>query len=142
MLRGEAMSGDERRRYARYRAPEGVYAAMPDFAERVGPVRNISRGGLLFQYLADENPPGIEAVCECKEGRITVFLSGQGFILRDVSCRMVHDMPADEPTSLAVGYNVRLCGIQFVDLPECFAQRLDVVMSHCPELDEGDKGKA
>jgi len=35
---------------------------MPDSAERVGPICNISRGGLMFQYLADEGVTPIESL--------------------------------------------------------------------------------
>lgn len=134
MFRGES-AGRERRRYVRYRTPEGVYAAMPDSAERVGPICNISRGGLMFQYLADEGVR-IERDNEPAEGRITIFLAGQGFLLRDIACRTVHDQPSEQPDSLAYGYCLRHCGVAFVDLPEYFAQRLDMVMEHCVRLEE------
>lgn len=132
MFRAES-TGRERRRYVRYRAPEGIYAAMPDSAERVGPICNISRGGLMFQYLADEGVR-IEKDQEAKDSRITIFLSGQGFLLRDVPCRTVHDQAAEEAETLTYGYCLRHCGVEFTDLPEYFAQRLDMVMEHCTRL--------
>lgn len=128
-------AGSERRRFVRYRAPEGVYAAMPGSAEKVGPICNISRGGLMFQYLADEGVR-IERDGRSKEGRITIFLAGQGFLLRDVACRTVYDTAAKQPDSLAYGYSLRQCGIEFVDLPEYSAQRLDMVMEHCTRLED------
>ena len=41
----------ERRRYQRYSPPEGTIAVLRPYGEEIGLIKNISKGGLVFQYL-------------------------------------------------------------------------------------------
>ena len=49
--------GRDRRRHERVQLKQGAYAAISPNSFKIGQIKNISRGGLLFSYLDTKTPP-------------------------------------------------------------------------------------
>jgi hypothetical protein len=43
----------ERRKHRRHKAQDGSYAAIRDGSTKLGPIKNISKGGLAFTYISE-----------------------------------------------------------------------------------------
>ena len=73
----------DHRRHPRFLVPSGAIAALPD--SRLGRINDISKGGLAFRYIADEEENDI-AACESSEVSI---IHDPGFSLLDVPCKII-----------------------------------------------------
>jgi hypothetical protein len=97
------------------RIPVGnVYTALgPDY-EKVGKLINLSRGGLAFEYISNENK-------KTELSRVNIFKVGEVFNLHNLPCKVVYDIPIpparDGIQSLKYSQS-RRCGIQFDMLPK------------------------
>ncbi|MDY6989855.1 MAG: PilZ domain-containing protein [Thermodesulfobacteriota bacterium] len=110
----------ERRKHPRFRAREQTFAALHNDCTRVGRLKNISQGGLAFEYT-----PVDDATCDgfC----VDIFAAHRKFHLSSVPCRTVYDIPLPRretdgtffPTFLS-----RQCGLQFGELTETEAELL------------------
>ncbi|MGD9088885.1 MAG: PilZ domain-containing protein [Desulfobacterales bacterium] len=104
----------DQRTYIR-RIPVGnVYTALgPDY-EKVGKLIDLSRGGLAFEYISNENKETVLT-------RVNIFKVGEVFNLHNLPCKVVYDTPIpparDGIQSLKYSHN-RRCGIQFDMLPK------------------------
>ena len=73
----------ERRRYTRYLAEEDAYAALGINFTNVGKLKDISIGGLAFEYFAcTEN-------CVQDSSRVAIFCSQNDFHLPNLACRLI-----------------------------------------------------
>ena len=104
----------DQRTYKR-RIPVGnVYAALGPDLEKVGKVIDLSRGGLSFDYMSNEN-------IKTDLSQVDIFKIGEVFSLHNLPCKVVYDIlisPArDGIQSLKHAHN-RRCGIKFNLLPE------------------------
>jgi len=77
--------------------------------QRLGKIKDISRGGLAFEYLCTEG---------CGEGssEIDVFLSGNGFHLPKIPCEIVYDCQIGEDSTSMASFQHRQCGVEFGQL--------------------------
>lgn len=78
----------ERRRYTRYKVREGAYAALSPDSTKMGQIVDISRGGLCFRYIVQND--GFD---ENKETH--VFVGDEGIYLEKMPNRVVEDTPVD-----------------------------------------------
>ncbi len=78
----------ERRVYRRYKAQDGSFAVVKDGSTKLGPIKNISKGGLAFTYISegDKLPESLS---------VDVFFSGEGFYLKDVPSDKISDLYVD-----------------------------------------------
>ncbi|MFK5952271.1 MAG: PilZ domain-containing protein [Desulfobacterium sp.] len=80
--------GKERRRHERVAVKQGSYAAISPNSFKIGQIKNISRGGLLFSYIDTENPP-IDQV----ENHL--FLSSSNAYVSKLPFKTISDRPVD-----------------------------------------------
>jgi len=110
----------KRRKHPRLRAREQTFAALHGDCTRVGRLKNISKGGLAFEYTAIDDS-------RCNGFPVDIFAAHSEFHLSNVPCRTVYDiaLPRQEkdgtffPTFLS-----RQCGLQFGELTETETERL------------------
>ena len=67
----------ERRKHNRFKVRTGAFAAVTFDHNIVGPIDNISRGGLAFRYISEK-----EQIPEALE--IDIFISGKGFYMQKI----------------------------------------------------------
>ena len=105
------MNDAERREEERFRPKKRTFVVFKPQFLKLGKVLDISAGGLCFQYLAKEDQlkdaPAIEA---------DIFMSDNGYYLPDVPCKLVWDTEAKEKMTFPIGFQNRLCGLQFLKL--------------------------
>jgi len=112
----------ERRQFRRFLTDNRAFACLrPDFG-RLGKIKDISKGGLAFGYLSSD---GLRE----EPSEIDIFLSGDGFYLPNVPCRVIYDFQIGEnfiPTSFL---HDRLCGVGFGQLTEGQKSKLQLFLS-------------
>jgi hypothetical protein len=110
----------ERRKYVRFLAQDMAFAAMRNGFKKVGKVNDISIRGLAFSYLSQTN----EADADRYSSKVDIFLSGNGFYLSNVPCRIVYDIP---DVTLYKGLFVKMsrCGLHFGELIESQSELLE-----------------
>jgi hypothetical protein len=75
----------ERRQHKRFRAIDGAFAAATDGSVQIGPIKDISRGGLAFHYIGSDKNQSIT-------DQIDIFLSGNQFHLTKVPIKPITDI--------------------------------------------------
>ncbi len=106
----EGQMAEEKRKYKRYRAKEGAFAAFirPDDSLDLGNLLDISMGGLCVRYLSTGE--------EQRESHsIKIFGSNGRFIhLEKVVCRVIYDDEIPERSWNQI--KTRRCGVEFENL--------------------------
>ena len=82
----------------------------------LGPIINISQGGLAFRYVASQDRSR-------ESSALKILLSDGSFSMHRVPAQAVWDRPIPRAYSLGL-ITLRQCGVQFVELTE--EQRLDL----------------
>jgi hypothetical protein len=104
----------EKRKYERISPQGNAFAALGRRYAKVGRIKDISLGGLAFEYISavgtDRDP-----------SQIDIFLIGDVFHLYDIPCEVVYDIP--HPVLLENFKSIKLsttkrCGVQFGTLTE------------------------
>jgi len=101
---------EEKRRFKRYRAKEGAFAAFirPNELINMGQVHDVSMGGLSVRYLATNDKVG-------RSSEIKIFGSNDRFIHVDrIKCRIVYDL--EVPGGSWEQISTRRCGVEFESL--------------------------
>ena len=100
------VSSVERRKYHRFNVQHASIASSP--LKVIGPIMNISMGGLAFYYVSSrENSK--------KTDRLNIFASDHTFRLNSVPFEVVWDVPM--PNSFRLGnIALRHCGVKFGNL--------------------------
>jgi len=109
----------ERREQKRFRPKKMTFIAFKPRFVKLGKILDISEGGLCFQYLAKDDQIGDTAV------QADIFMSDNGYYLPDVACKMVWDTEAKEKMTFPIGFQNRLCGLQFVSLTKDQRDKLE-----------------
>ncbi|QTA88465.1 PilZ domain-containing protein [Desulfonema magnum] len=109
--------GNERRKTTRFLVRENAFATLGRRLPKIGRIRDISMGGLAFEYLTDyatdENENGNAKEEFLQAG---IFLAGTGFQMSDIPCTVVYDIG---DSILGNSFIIRKrCGIQFGDITE------------------------
>jgi len=107
----------ERREHKRFPVREGVYALIKDNSSKLGQIKNVSRGGLAFSYIVNE-----EQMHE--SFKVDIFISGQGFCLKNIPSKKISDFHIDNKFPFST-FAVRQVGIQFNELNHSQLSRLD-----------------
>ena len=95
----------ERRFHERFQVQQGVYALLKNGSSKLGQIKNISKGGLAFMYIKDE-----EQINQPTE--VDIFLSGYGFVLKGIPCKKISDIHVDNFVPFST-FEMRQLGIQF-----------------------------
>lgn len=120
----------EKRRHVRFKAPENLFAALGNPVQKVGKVKDISMGGLSFEYIAGEKE-------DVSVSHIDIFLSGNGFYLSKVPCKAVYDIPQKAPPFGDHEYSsidVNRCGVGFENLTEEINRQLVNFSASIPRI--------
>ena len=103
----------ERRKYTRFLAEEDVYAALGTNFNKVGKLKDISIGGLAFEYIDSTE------YCAQDSSRVAIFHSHNEFYLLYLACREICDLPLsaeNEDPQFNRQYVIHRCAIQFEDI--------------------------
>jgi len=106
----------EQRKHDRFIAKENAFAALGRKYTRVGKIKDISMGGLAFEYIGGDGFK--EHVSE-----IDIFLVGTEFHLHRVPCKMIYSIDAYVPeinNKLVKIFTTKRCGVQFERLNKDF----------------------
>ena len=103
--------GAEKRKTARFILKEGAFAALGNGLTKVGKVKDISQGGLSFEYLYDS-----ETDSDAK--LVDIWMLGAKYALRDVPCKKVYDIrsASDYENHPFTSTIMNRCGLQFETL--------------------------
>ena len=121
----------EKRRHVRFKAPENLFAALGNSVPKVGKVKDISMGGLAFEYIPNDKK-------ETSTSHVDIFLSGNGFYLSKVPCKAAYDITLEVP--LFGGYDfssidINRCGVAFNKLKkENYEQLVHLLEHHTTEM--------
>lgn len=97
----------EKRKYTRYTANEGTFAALRSNFEKVGRVLDISVKGLAFSYL-----DGTGKSTDTESLEVDIFLTQNGCHLYRIPCKIVYDIPHLYEKSFYHAKSKR-CGLSF-----------------------------
>ena len=111
----------EKRKYQRFTPQGNAFAALGQRYTRVGRIKDLSLGGLAFEY--------ISAVDEDRNfSRIGIFLIGDVFHLQEIPCEVIYDnlQPVSKRNldSIKLSPNKR-CGVQFGTLTEDYLAQIN-----------------
>ncbi len=110
----------ERREHKRFVVHEGVYALLKNNSSKLGQIKNISRGGLAFNYIVNGE--------EMHESfKVDIFISGRGFFLKDIPSKKISDFHINNKLPFST-FAIRKVGIQFNDLDPSQISQLDNFM--------------
>ena len=97
----------ERRKFKRFRPKHGTMAVN---THALGPVVNISMGGLCFRYIDN-------SLSQPLSDSIDMFLSSDDIFIDNIKVRIVSDKLSSEKPSLSFSKIIlRECAIQFLNL--------------------------
>ena len=108
----------ERRKHNRIRVKSHAFVGVGPHFNQVGPLTDISKGGLAFCYTARKKQPnGLS---------LDIFLTDGDFYLSYVPFKAVFDSEISNNTA---GYApIRRCRVQFGDLTESQVSRLEYII--------------
>ena len=115
----------DKRKDARYVAQENVIVALQNGGTTVGKVRDVSKGGLSFEYIIYDEDSNAKSM-----GR-DIFIFVDGFSIRRVPCRVVYDIPVAEPESddlYITPLATKRCGVQFETLSGEHKEKLEFLL--------------
>lgn len=134
MLSKEIMIGTERRQFQRYSAPESAFALLRAGHEKLGQIKNISKGGLAFEYTPDENHKNSVESELSRKIDIFIFgdkIFGDNFRLSTIPCKIIYDGDTVPDHSIITSIPMRRCGVQFGNLNPEAAGLLDSCLTRC-----------
>lgn len=104
----QANGGAEKRKTARFIPKENTFAAFGNGLPKVGKIKDISQGGLSFEYLYDSET-------DSHDNRVEIWMLGAKYALRDVPCKKVYDIRSgsDYENHPFVSTIMNRCGLQF-----------------------------
>ncbi|MEN8188751.1 MAG: PilZ domain-containing protein [Thermodesulfobacteriota bacterium] len=100
------MENEERRLHKRHRPFDGALAINH---HTLGPIVDISKGGLSFRYLEEES------LRQALLGHLGIFLSSNDFLIDHIESKVVRDTLVAN-TSSFLSTHTRQCSIQFLNL--------------------------
>ncbi len=121
------MNDQDRRHFLRFDASCACFAALKSGETTVGRIRDISMGGLAFEYLDNEDLP--TRIDEMEH--VDLFMSGGKCAIRKIPCKTVRDKEVNTEESTFAGIGLRLRGLQFIDLSEQDSLLVETYIEEC-----------
>ena len=122
----------ERRKYVRFIAQPTAYAALGSSFTKIGKIRDISMGGMAFEYYSDTG------ALNQNDSAVSIFITVNNFYLENIPCRLISDLPKcgfNKTPVLNANYMVKRCGLQFTTISEDHRQRLEYFLdNHTREI--------
>ncbi len=98
----------DQRKHMRFRVKEGAFAVLMNHVTRVGPIKDISRGGLAFTYISEDKLPQGSFM-------VNLLFGGEGFYLKDIPSKIISDFETtDRPSFSSIPF--RRCSVQFGEM--------------------------
>ena len=116
----------EQRKHDRLTPKENAFAALGHKYTIVGKIKNISMGGLAFEYIAGE-----EINKDASE--LDIFLVGTEFHLYRAPCKIIYNIDAHVPqinNHLVKMYTTKRCGVQFGRLTKESKELLNLFLKY------------
>jgi hypothetical protein len=115
----------EKRAHVRYTPVEPAYAALGKEFSKTGRIRDISRGGLCFEYI-------VGAARSDDDSSLAVFVIDDSFHIHNLPCRVVYDHSRSEVSRRSAGaMEERVCGVQFLMPSREQEQQIAQFLSSC-----------
>ena len=109
---GEEAVETERREFIRFLAQGTAFAVLRPHFTKLGKIKDISEGGLAFQYVAYKGQNE-------ESSAIDIFLTGNRFYLGRIPCKIRYDIKLDERYQIPIDrIERRRCWVQFGQLTE------------------------
>ena len=133
----------EKRQHIRLLPNQNAFAAVRSRSNeagkiRVGKIKNISPGGLAFEYITDEE--STQEPCQ-----VDVFISSEHkFHISKMPCRVVYDIPAGRSQKSDIFFSSfisKQCGIQFERLKEEEVGQLKLFLETYTQSLSGNAGR-
>ena len=99
----------EKRKYQRFCPQRNAFAALGRRYAKVGRIKDISLGGLAFDYIS-------ESSTDSDSSRIDISLIGDVFHLYNIPCEVVYEIPHSVPLENYESIKIsppKRCGIKF-----------------------------
>lgn len=119
----------ERRRYKRYSPPEGTVAVFRPYGEEIGLIKNISKGGLVFQYLILQNKKG--SILTEPEKEIDIFHPEDKFHLAKMPCKIAWESDLQIEHSIFSTFPTKRVGVHFKELTRDKADHFYGFLAQC-----------
>lgn len=113
----ERRKGTRERSHQRFRVKEGAYAALKDDYNILGTIKDISKGGLSFQYFVREKKVSGSLT-------IDIFRNGKEFYLKNIPFKITSDFPESSKVPFST-IMLRNCGGKFSVLTAKQMSKLD-----------------
>jgi c-di-GMP-binding flagellar brake protein YcgR len=117
----------ERRKYTRYLVQADTYAAFGSHFTKVGKTKDLSIGGLAFEYINNSEEQDQQPF------KVAIFLTNDKFFLWNLPCRLVYDFSKNcfnGNQKYGSFYVHKRCGLQFDDIQENQKQSLEYFLIH------------
>lgn len=115
----------EQRKCKRLLPQDTVFAVFRPNFTKLGKIKDISRGGLSFEYVAAHEGEKRDLL------EIDIFVPGDRFYLPRLPYKIIYDMKIVlEYQTFPDGMERRRCGLQFGDLTENQAAELDLFLKN------------
>jgi len=118
--------GAEKRKIERFIPQENTFAAFGNGLTKLGKVKDISRGGLSFEYLYDSES-------DSNGKLVDIWMSSTEYVLRDVPCSKVYDIRSatDYENHPFTSTIMNRCGLQFRALSADRSAKLSFFLNAC-----------
>ena len=121
----------ENRKYIRFKAQDKLYAALGTHFSKIGKLRDISIGGLAFEYI--ENTKSSEKSSKPNSSIVSIFHSKDSIFLSHLACTLIYDHPmCTMVTKLSSKkkYVVKRCGLQFTAVTGTQRRKLELLLGN------------
>jgi hypothetical protein len=88
-----------------------IFATVRPTFDRMGRIKDISKGGLAMEYTLLEEKPGL-----ADRIYVDIFNNDRKYNLFNVPCRVIYDMRIDEGEGFLPTVETRRCGVKFENL--------------------------
>jgi len=121
---GEEAVETERRKFMRFLAQDTAFAVLRPHFTKLGKIKDISEGGLSFQYVAYERQKE-------ESSGIDIFLTVNRFYLGRIPCKIRYEIKLDERYQIPIDrIERRRCGVQFGQFTEEQAAKLEFFLKN------------
>ena len=116
---------NERRKYIRFQAKDHAFAALRNGFNKIGKIFDISINGLGFSFLDERT----QVNSTDDHTQVNIFISGNGFHLSNIPCRIVYETPDTKPDK-DLSLQRSRCGLQFGKLTGSQMDQLEFFLKH------------
>lgn len=119
------MEPERRRHIRRLPQKQNVFAALGKNFAKTGKIKNISLGGLAFEYISGQSCPNED------DSRVDIFLTDMPLHIRNAKCQAIYDTRISMPqmeTGLSSSLAIWRTGIKFVTMSEEHREQLNMLI--------------